>query len=79
MMLPSPVRLTMRPVSGDGRVDQVAAQASQTRERALLIGAGEPAVADDVGDQDRRELAGLAHRALPMRDSSTTRMLPNAN
>ena len=50
-------------MGGDGRVDQVAAQAAQARERALLVGAGEPAVADDIRDQDRCELAGLAHGA----------------
>ena len=27
-------------------------------DRVVALGAGEPAVADDVGDQDRRELAG---------------------
>ena len=51
-------------VGGDGGVDQIATQAPETRERALLVGAGEPAVADDVRDQNRRELAGLGHRAL---------------
>jgi hypothetical protein len=45
---------------GDRRVDQVAAQRSQARERSLLIGAGEPAEACDIGDPDRHEL-GLAH------------------
>ncbi len=43
------------------RVDEVAAQAAQARERALLVGAGEAAAAADVGDQDRRALSGLAH------------------
>ena len=46
---------------GDGRVDQVAAKRPEPRENAIFVRAGEPAVADDVGDQDRRELAGLAH------------------
>ena len=52
-------------MGGDRRVDEVAAQAPQTRERSLLVGAGEPAVADDVRDQDRRELPGLAHCVPP--------------
>jgi hypothetical protein len=28
---------------------------------ALFVGASQPAVTNDVGDQDRRELSGLAH------------------
>jgi hypothetical protein len=35
----------------------------QARENALLVRAGEPAVADNVRDQDRGELSGLAHCA----------------
>ena len=50
-------------MSGDGRVDEVAAQTPQARKGPVLVGAGEPAITDDIGDQDRRELAGLAHRA----------------
>ncbi len=50
-------------VGGDGGVDEVAAQTPQTRERPILVGAGQPAVPDDIGNQDRGELAGLAHRA----------------
>ena len=50
-------------VERDRRVDQVAAERPQARERPLLVGAGKPAVSDDVGDQDCRELAGLAHSA----------------
>jgi len=42
---------------GDCRVDEIAAQASQARKRPVLIGAGEPAVPDDIGDQDRGEFA----------------------
>jgi hypothetical protein len=59
-------------VDGDGRLDQIAAQPS---ERALLVGPGEPAISDDVGDQDRRELAGLAHSSgsPALRRPSTTR------
>ena len=50
-------------MGGDGGVDQIAAEAPKARQGAVLVRAGEPAVADDIGDQDRRELAGLAHRA----------------
>ena len=48
---------------GDGGIDQVAAQPPQPRERAILVRAREPAVADDVGDQDRRNLSGFGHGA----------------
>ena len=64
-MLPSPVRLTVAVMGGDGGVHEIAAQAAQTRERPLLVRAGEPAIADDVGDPDRRELPGLARCAPP--------------
>ena len=50
-------------MSGDGRVDEIAAEAPQARQCAILVRAGEPAVADNVGDQDRRELARFAHGA----------------
>ena len=42
-------------VHRDRRVDEVAAQRPQPGERALLVGPGQPAVADNVGDQDRRD------------------------
>jgi len=42
-------------VNRDRRVDEVAAQRSQSRERAFLVDPGQPAVADNVGDQDRRD------------------------
>ena len=58
-------------MNGDGRVDQVAAQATQARERPLLVSAGEPAVADDVRDQDRLELAHLAHCVSPLAQRNT--------
>jgi len=50
-------------VHGDGRIDKVAAQRAKSGERAILVRAGEPAVADHVRDQDRRNFPGLAHRA----------------
>ena len=46
---------------GDGGIDQIAAQAPQPRQGAILVRAGEPAVADHVGDQDRRDFPGVAH------------------
>ena len=63
-MLPSPVRLTTRPLMhGDGRVDQVAAQRAQPRQDAILVHPGEPAIADHIRAKDRRKFPGLAHRA----------------
>ncbi len=46
---------------GDGRIDEVATEAAKARKGSILVGASQPAVPDDIGDQDRRELAGLAH------------------
>ena len=54
-------------MGGDGGTDEIAAEAPQTRECTILLGAGEPAVADHVRDQDRRELSGLGHGALRQR------------
>jgi hypothetical protein len=49
MIDPSPVRLDDAAVMGrDGRLDQIAAETPKTRERAILVDAGDPAVADDV-------------------------------
>ena len=48
-------------MGGARRVDEIAAKAPETRERSLLVVAGEPAVADDIRNQDRRELTGFTH------------------
>ena len=48
---------------GDGGIDQIAAQAPQARQSAILVRPGESAVADDVGDQDRRDLSRFPHGA----------------
>src|SRR5208337_641527 len=48
-------------MSGDGGIDQIAPQPPEPRQRAILVRSREPAVADDVGDQDRRDFPGLAH------------------
>ena len=45
--------------------DQIAGEPPETRKRALLVGACEPAVDDNVRDQDRRKLPGFAHCAPP--------------
>ena len=44
-------------------IDQIAAQRPQPRQNAILVRAREPAIADHVRDQDRRNLPGLAHGA----------------
>jgi hypothetical protein len=56
-------------MGADSRANEIAAKASKPRERALLVGAGEPAIADDVRNQNRRKLPGFAHRAPPPRRS----------
>src|ERR1700722_7957048 len=48
-------------VHGDDRVDQVAAQRPKPRQRAVFVRPCEPAIAGDVGHQNRRELPGPAH------------------
>ena len=53
-------------MSGDRRIDEVAAEPTKSRERPLLIRADKPGVSDDVGHQDRRKFPGLAHCALPL-------------
>ena len=45
-------------MGGDGGIDEVAAEAPKTDERALLIGAGEPAIADDVRNQKSPRASG---------------------
>ena len=48
-------------MGGDGGIDQIASEPPKTRKSPILVCAGEPAVADHVGDQDRRDFPGLAH------------------
>ena len=37
----------------DGGIDQIAAKTAKAREGSVFVGAGKPAVPDDVGHQDR--------------------------
>src|SRR5271166_1354162 len=64
--IPSPVRLTTRPpctpIVGSMRSPR---SALKPRERALLVRAREPAVADDVGDEDRRKFSALHQISAP--------------
>ena len=45
----------------DGGIDQIAAQPAKPRQRAILIRSREPAVANDIRDQNRRDLPGSRH------------------
>jgi hypothetical protein len=57
-------------MGGDGRVDEIAAQLPDARQRAVLVSTGEPAVADKSGlilspeDDDRGAGAKAAGRTL---------------
>jgi len=46
---------------GDGGIDQVAPERPQSRQCAILIGAGQPAVPDHISRQDRRKFPGFGH------------------
>ena len=48
-------------VHGDCGVNQIAAQRAQSRQGSIFVRAGEPAVSDDVGDQDRSDLPRFRH------------------
>ena len=58
----------------DGGIDQIAAQPPEPRQRAILVRAGEPAVADDVRNQDRRDLPGSRHGASSYRIQNSTKI-----
>ena len=51
-------------MDGDGRIDQIAAQAPQPRQSTILVRPGEPAITDHIGDQDCCEFPGLGHWTL---------------
>jgi len=48
---------------GDGGIDEIATEAPQARQSAILVRRGESAVTDNVGDQDCSELARFPHGA----------------
>ena len=50
-------------MEGDGRIDQVAAQRPEPRQNAILVRSREPAIADNIRNQNRRNFPGLAHGA----------------
>jgi hypothetical protein len=53
-------------MDGDDGVDEIAAQGPQARKDSILVRASEPAISDDIRDQDRRELPGFTHCAPPV-------------
>ena len=67
--LPSPVRLTMRPrcASMAGSIRSLRSPRSRDSVRSSSV-PGEPAVADDIRDQNRRDFPGSRHRAPLRRD-----------
>ena len=48
---------------GDRGIDQIAAQRAQPRQGAIFVRAREPAIADHIRDQNRRNFPGFAHGA----------------
>ena len=48
-------------MGGDGGIDQIAAETSQARKRAVLVRPGEPAVTYDISNQDRRNFPRFRH------------------
>jgi hypothetical protein len=59
----------------DDGVDEIAAERPQARKDAILVRAGESALADDIGHQDRRDFPGFAHGARPPRPCQPFRVV----
>ncbi len=51
-------------VHGDCRIEEIAAQRPQARQRAIFVAAGQPAEANHVRRENRRELPVLGHESL---------------
>ena len=51
-------------MDGDRRINEIAAQRSQPRKRALLVRAGQAAESDHVGGEDRGKFASLRHLSI---------------
>ena len=58
---------------GDCGIDQIAAQRAQPRQGSIFVRAGEPAVADHIRDQDRRDLPSFGHGAPSRVTQNSTR------
>ena len=52
-------------MDGDRRLDQVAPERAQTRQDTILVGARQPREADDIGHENRRQLARFSHPGPP--------------
>jgi hypothetical protein len=52
-------------MDGDGGIDEVAAQRSQSRQGAILVRSCQSAETDDIGGKNRGKLSGLSHRIPP--------------
>jgi hypothetical protein len=52
----------MRPVLGDLRIDELAAQRFEAFERAFLVRPHQPRIPRHIGGEDRGETAGCGHR-----------------
>ena len=62
----------MRP---DRRIEKIASQRAQPRERAIFVRPGETAEADDVGGEDRGDFPGLGHGGARVRIAQDRRRL----
>jgi hypothetical protein len=61
-------------MNGDGRVDQVAAERTRAGKCSLLVGAGEPAVADYVSRENRSEFTS-PRTAVPLPQRRVARLI----
>ena len=52
-------------VRGDRRLDQITEERAKPRKRALFVRACQPAITDDIGDQDRRDFPSRSGRLSP--------------
>jgi hypothetical protein len=46
---------------GDERVDQVAAERPEPRQNSIFVRTRQPAIADHIRDEDRRNFPGFGH------------------
>ena len=61
----------------DGGIDQIAPQPAQSRKGAILVGASQPAVSDNIRREDGCEFPGLGHGSpFTTRQSSTIARRP---
>jgi hypothetical protein len=49
--------------ASEALVNQIAAQPTETGKRAIFVRSREPAIANDIRNQDRRDLPGSRHGA----------------